>query len=166
MIYVVKGEYGSLLSYHTAVDLDAIPVIHLVTPSKTEQIIDGFSDRFEGIGKIKDLQLQIHVDDSKAPVAQPQRRIPFHLRKKVEAELERLEQLDIIEKIEGPTPCVSTIVVAPKPKKPETIRICVDMRQVNIAVKRERHITPTIDDIILDLNGSRIFSKLDIIRWN
>ena len=84
----------------------------------------------------------------------------------MEAKLERLEQLDIIEKIEGPTPFVSTIVVAPKPKKPETIRICVDMRQVNIAVKRERHITPTIDDIILDLNGSRIFSKLDIIRWN
>ena len=84
----------------------------------------------------------------------------------MEAELERLEQLDIIEKIEGPTPCVSSIVVAPKPKTPETIRFCVDMRQVNIAVKRERHITPTIDDIILDLNGSRIFSKLDIIRWN
>lgn len=161
-IYVVKGEYGSLLTYQTAVDLDVIPVIRLVTPSKTEQIIDEFSDMFEGIGKIKDLQLQIHVDDSKAHVAQPHRRIPFHMRKKAEAELKRLEQLDIIEKIEGPTPWVSPIVVALKPKKPEEIRICVDMRQVNTAVRREWHITPTIDDIILDLNGSLIFSKLDL----
>lgn len=76
--------------------------------------------------------------------------------------MERLEQLDIIEKIDGPTPWVSPIVVAPKPKKPEEIRICVDMRQVNTAIKRERHITPTIDDVMLDLNGSRVFSKLDL----
>lgn len=76
--------------------------------------------------------------------------------------MERLERLDIIEKIDGPTPWVSPIVVAPKPKKPEEIRICVDMRQVNTAIKRERHITPTIDDVILDLNGSRVFSKLDL----
>jgi hypothetical protein len=60
--------------------------------------------------------------------------------KKVEAELKRLEDLDIIEKVDGPTPWVSPNVATPKPKKPEEIRICVDMRQVNEAVKRERHI--------------------------
>ena len=47
-IYVFKGDYLSLLSYQTAVDLAVIPVIRKVTP-KTEQIIDEFSDRFEGI---------------------------------------------------------------------------------------------------------------------
>ena len=73
------------------------------------------------------------------PVTQPHRRIPFHLRKKVEDELKRLEELDIIEK-----------VVAPKLKNPDEIRICVDMRLPNKAVKRERHITPTIDDIIVE----------------
>ena len=56
----------------------------------------------------------------------------------------------------------SRIVVSIKPRKPEEIIICVDMRQVNPAVKRKRHITPTINDIKLDLNGSRIFSKLDL----
>lgn len=148
-----------MLSYQTAVDLDIIPVIKSIT---SDHILDEYSDRFEGIGKIKDLQLHIYADESKAPVAQPHRRIPFHMRKKVEAELERLEQLDIIEKIDGSTPWVSPIVVAPKRKKPEEIRICVDMRQVNTAIKRERHITPTIDDVILDLNGPRVFSKLDL----
>jgi hypothetical protein len=43
------------------------------------------------------------------PVTQPHRRIPFHLRKKVEDELKRLEKLDIIEKVDGPTPWVSPI---------------------------------------------------------
>lgn len=139
--------------------VDIIPVIKSITP---DQILDEYSDRFEGIGKLKDLHLHIHADESKAPVAQPHRRIPFHMRKKVEAELERIKQRDIIEKIDGPTPWVSPIIVAPKPKKPEEIRICVDMSQVNTAINRERHITPTIDDAILDLNGSRVFSKLDL----
>ena len=36
------------------------------------------------------------------------------------------------------------------------------MRKANEAIKRERHITPTIDDIILKLNGAQVFTKLDM----
>ena len=91
---------------------------------------------------------------------QRHRRIPFHVRKKVEDELLRLEKLDIIEKVEGPTPWISPIVVVPK--KNDSIRICVDMRLPNKAIERERHITPTIDDIITELNGAQLFSKIDL----
>ena len=35
------------------------------------------------------------------------------------------------------------------------------MRQANQAIKRERHVTPTIKEIISDLNGAKVFSKLD-----
>ena len=34
------------------------------------------------------------------------------------------------------------------------------MRQANKAIKRERHIIPTIDDIIAELSGSTIFLKI------
>ncbi|CAB4028566.1 Transposon Ty3-I Gag-Pol poly [Paramuricea clavata] len=73
-----------------------------------------------------------------------------------------MEKDDIIEKTEGPTPWVSPIVVVPKPKSPNDVRICVDMRAVNKAIQRERHITPTIDDVIADLNDAKVFSKLDL----
>ena len=36
------------------------------------------------------------------------------MRKEVEAELKRLEELDIIEKVKGPTPWILPIVVVPK----------------------------------------------------
>ena len=36
------------------------------------------------------------------------------------------------------------------------------MRKANQAIKRERHVTPTIDDIKLELNGSTVFSKVDL----
>jgi hypothetical protein len=36
------------------------------------------------------------------------------------------------------------------------------MRRANTAVQRERHITPTIKEIIGDLNGATVFSKLNL----
>ena len=44
--------------------------------------------------------------------------MPFRLRKKVEAELARLEEMDIIETVNGPIPWVSQVVAADKPKNP------------------------------------------------
>ena len=95
-------------------------------------------------------------------MAQSPLRIPFHLRDKVEKELERLEKINVIEPVNGATPWVSNLVVAPKTNTPNDIRLCVDMRKANQAIKRERHVTPTIDDIILELNGSKVFSKVDL----
>ena len=91
---------------------------------------------------------------------QRRRRIPFHVRKKFEDVLLRLEKLDIIEKVECTTLWISPIVVVPK--KNDSIRFCVDIRLPNKAIKRERHITPTIDDIITELNGAQLFSKIDL----
>ena len=106
--------------------------------------------------------MKLHIDKDVKPVVQPHRWVPFHLRKKLEAELDAPEAADIIEKVEGPTPWVSPIVVAPKPKNPEKIRLCVDMRLPNMAIIRERHVTLTLDNIVSELNGSTIFSKLDL----
>ena len=68
---------------------------------------------------------------------QPIRRIPFHTRKKVEEELERLQKLDIIEQVSSPTSWVNLIVAVRK--KDNKIRLCLDMRRTNEAIIRERH---------------------------
>ena len=54
------------------------------------------------------------------------------------------------------------MVAAPKPKDLESVRICVDMHSANKAIERERHPMPTVEEIIHDLNGATIFSKLDL----
>ena len=102
---------------------------------------------------------KLHVNDCVKPLAQKYRRLPFHIRDQVEAELKNLEELDIIERAEGPTPRVSPIVVAPKKTG---IRICVDMRAANEAIERERHPVPTVEDLIVDLDGATVFSKIDL----
>lgn len=95
------------------------------------------------------------------PVIQPIRRIPFHLLEKLDRKLEELQQFDIIEKVEGPSIWVSPIVV---PKKYSEIRLCIDMRRANKAVVRERYPIPTVEEILQDLNQSKVYSKLDI-KW-
>ena len=57
---------------------------------------------------------------------------------------------------------MSPVVLVPKPKQPGGIRLCVDMRKANKAISRERHLLPTFDEVIHDLNGATVFSKLDL----
>ena len=161
-VHVLQGNHGSLLSYGTARDLGLVEV--KVNPIQSqhasEEFIHQFPSLFHGIGKLKDVEVQLHIDKTIKPVAQAARRIPFHLRKQVSDELDNLERQGIIEKVEGPTPWVSPLVVIPKKKG--GVRLCVDMRVPNKAIQRERHPSPTVDDLIHNLNGATVFSKLDL----
>ena len=125
-----------------------------------EDVMSKYKDCFTGLGKLEGYQARIHTDPAVKPVAQKQRRIPFSLRGKVEDKLQELMDLDIIEKVNGPTPWVSPVVVVPKSRG--DIRLCVDMRQANRAVIRERHPIPTFDEVLENLKGSTVFSKLDL----
>lgn len=68
-------------------------------------------------------------------------------------------QQDIIEPVHGPTSWVSPVVVVPKGTG---VRLCVDMRQANDAIIRERHPIPTIDEVLQELNQSKVFSKIGL----
>ena len=131
-------------------------------PPGAPDFLKDFPSLTNGMGEYKGEPVRIHVDESIKPVAQPHRRIPFHVRKQVEENLRQLGNDSIIERAEGPTPWVSPIVVVPKPQKLNEIRICVNMRCLNKAITRERHIIPTIDDVISDLIGCKVFSKIDL----
>ena len=48
------------------------------------------------------------------------------------------------------------------PKSDNTIQLCLDMRQANKAIQRERHVIPKIDDMLQDLHGARYFTKIDL----
>ncbi|KAL8567036.1 hypothetical protein ACOMHN_027465 [Nucella lapillus] len=135
-ILVLDGEGDALLGLDTAKALDLLRVgrppeeaVHSINTDYTK----AHPQLFEGLGKLKGHKVHLHVRDDAHPVAQPPRRIPFSLRTKVENKIAELEAAEIIEKVDGPTPWVSPIVVVPKPNG--DIRLCVDMRRANEAVE-------------------------------
>ena len=158
---VLPGDQPSLLGKRTSEALGVLRIgLHFVANS----VLDLYPGITNGIGHLKDFEVKIHVDPSVTPVARKHSRVPFHLRDKVKTELDNLEAQDIIEKVDSKdaTEWVSRIVVAPKPKKPEEIRLCVDMRDANKAIKRTRHVTPTLEELMSDMSGATVFSKIDL----
>ena len=82
------------------------------------------------------------------------------MREKFENELKRLEELKIITHVDEPTEWVSQFVVAMK--KSGSLRICIDPKPLNAALKRERYQIPVIDDLLLDVTDACVFTKVDL----
>ena len=87
------------------------------------------------------------------------RRIAIPLLPQVKSELECMLRLDVIRPITQPTDWCAGIVVVPK--RNGTICICVDLTHLNKAIKRERLQLSSESEVLSQLNGSTIFSKLD-----
>ena len=69
-----------------------------------------------------------------------------------------MEKLGVITRVEEPTDWCAGMVVVPKDDK---VRICVDLTRLNESVRRERHLTPAVDQILAQLAGATVFTKLD-----
>ena len=70
-----------------------------------------------------------------------------------------MEKKGVISKVEAPTEwCAGMVVV---PKKQGSVRICVDLKPLNESVLREIHPLPTVEDLLAQMRGAKIFSKLD-----
>jgi hypothetical protein len=140
------------------------PVVNTIDKGKCEDFVRKYPNVFsDKLGKLNGKQLDLHINENVKPVAQPLRRLPFGLREKVDQKLDELLEKGVIEEVqEGPTEWVSPLVVVPKTEG--DIRICVDMRRANEAIIRERHPIPTIEEVLYDMNGATVFSKLDL-KW-
>ena len=162
---VIKGHTNTepLIGFQTAEDLGLVKVANTVQSKETitSNLLKEYADLFRGIGKMKGEKVDLHVEPAITPVAQAHRRIPFSVRPKLEAELEKLEADDVIERVEKPTSWVSPVVITPKRSSNE-IRLNVDMREANKAILRTHTVMPTLDDIINELNRATVFSHLII----
>jgi len=63
----------------------------------------------------------------------------------VKAELDDMEKRGVIRKVEEPTDWVNSMAIVEKPEG--RLRICLDPRRLNNAIKREHFQLPTIEGI-------------------
>ncbi|XP_019725289.1 uncharacterized protein LOC109515746 isoform X2 [Hippocampus comes] len=122
---------------------------------RIEEVHNAFGEH----GTLKTEPVEIKLKDNAEPYAvHTARRVPLPLLGKVKEELQRMEKYKIIEKVTDPTDWCAMV---PVPRKNGQVRICVDLKKLNEAVKRERFVLPTAEEITAKLCGATTFTSLD-----
>ena len=122
-----------------------------------DNIISKFPDVFEGLGCLPG-SYEIAIDHLISPVEHAPRRIPVSIKTRVEEELDRLVNLQVITTVKEPTEWISSTICV---KKPNKLRICLDPKDLNKAIKRPNYPIPNIDDILVKLSKAKLFSVVD-----
>ena len=90
---------------------------------------------------------------------QPPRRVPMNLHAWLSGKLNEMERDSIIVKVDSPTDWVHNIVVVEN--KNGDRRICLDLKDLIQAIRREHFQIPTYEDVVSRLASKRFFTILD-----
>ena len=110
----VKLDWGSLDLYN----------VRESTPSKLQEVLQQHKQVFrDELGKVTTTIAKIHVDADAQPIFHKPCPVPYAMRKKVDQELQRLEERGIIEPVEF---LEWAAPIVPVVKEDGSIRICGD----------------------------------------
>ena len=127
------------------------------SPLTKDDLFREYGDVFQGTGCL-DGKYHLTIDPDIAPVVHPPRKVPVALKEKLKVELDNLVENKIITPVTEPTPWVSSMVIVVKPNK---LRICLDPKDLNRALKRSHYPMPTLDEVLPSLSKAKVFSVLD-----
>ena len=158
---VETSNSQAILGLQACLKLQVIQLILSIgeeTAMSKEKVLSDFPHIFTGLGELEG-EVKIHLKSDATPVVHPARRIPHAIKDKLKQELDKMENTGVIEKVTKPTDWVNSLVVVEKADG--KLRICLDPRDLNTAIKRPHYPMPTLDDALSKMAGARYFSKLD-----
>lgn len=158
-VYVIRDLNTALLSRPASVKLNLVSRLDSLDK---KVMAETYPKLCQGLGMLQQpYTIKLKPDASPFSLTTP-RRVPIPLLGKVREELERMESLGVISRVEEPTEWCSGMV--PVPSKNGSVRICVDLTRLNEAVCREKYILPSVEQTLGSLAGAQLFSKLDANR--
>ena len=161
--YIVESEGPAILGLPTSRDMRLI-TLHCAIDSRqsvytsTEQVKSDYPDCFDAIGRFSG-EYHIVIDPGVQPTIHASRKFPINLKDELRSELDKMEEQGVIRRVSEPTDWVSSIVVTRKNNG--SLRICIDTKDLNNAIKRCHHKTPTIEEVTHKLSGAKYLSKFD-----
>ena len=132
-------------------------------PSVVSNVLQDFIDVFleevpASLPPVRGIEHQIDL----IPGASLPNRPPYHTNPEETKKIQRQVQ-ELLDKgyvCESLSPCAVPVILVPK--KDGTWRMCVDCRAINNIIIRYRHPIPRLDDMLDELSGAVIFSKIDL----
>jgi hypothetical protein len=125
------------------------------------KFINENEDLFKGLGHFPGKHRILTKPDAEQ-VIRPALRKPTYVNEKLKLGLDKLENRNVIEKVEQLTPdCwVSNLVTVTKPDG--DIRICIDPHDLNQAIIREPHLIPSLPELTEKINCQKFYTLLDL----
>ncbi|XP_014663369.1 PREDICTED: uncharacterized protein K02A2.6-like [Priapulus caudatus] len=153
----------------------ALSVVTIHTVTKDDKPLEYIHDQVQSIQTVKDLverwpQQFDRIGDFKEPAnlllkndATPHidapRKCSIHIKDKLKAELDKMEDQGVIRKVTHHTDWCSSITTAIK--KDGSIRVCLDPKRLNKNLKRCPHKIQTLEEVNPEFVNGKYFTKLD-----
>nr|GEV50621.1 retrotransposon-related protein [Tanacetum cinerariifolium] len=154
---VVSGPQKSSSFQHLAIDPEIPPCI----PFPLQPIVTPYMAVFEEPQDLPPTRSQDHsiplLPNSTPPNIRPYR-YPHSQKAEIEKQVEQLMAASFIQSSTSP---FSSPVLLVK-KKDNTWRMCVDYRALNKITIADKYPIPNIDELLDELYGATVFSKLDL----
>ena len=141
------------------------------TMFQKDSVLCGYQDCFSDKPGQLPNKVHLEVDTSVPPVVHPPRKIPVAMLEPAREKLKEMEEAGIIVKEDEPTPWVSSMLVIDKrkvndkrkdtPPSKDDVRICIDPRDLNKALKRPHYPMVTVEEVANRLAGAKSFTSLD-----
>ncbi|XP_073135163.1 uncharacterized protein [Henckelia pumila] len=149
-----KGAEGFIV--YTVGVLKASP--NLADLPVVSEFADVFPDEIPGLPPYREIDFNIELMPGTVPISKvPYRMTPVEL-KELKDQLEDLLAKGYIRPSVSPWGAPVLFVR----KKDDSMRLCIDYRQLNKATVKNKYPLPRIDDLFDQLQGSSVYSKIDL----
>ncbi|XP_030749218.1 uncharacterized protein LOC115877199 [Sitophilus oryzae] len=148
-----------ILGLESCLKFNLLKRVNEITSKETkEQFVSRNKDVFTGLGKIGKYKIKLIGEPE--PIIKPIRRVPEAVSHKLKNTLEIMEKKGIIIKVNEPTEWCQNLVIVEKPDK--SLRVCLDPKDLNRYIGRERYLIPSPEELCNRLAGKEVFSVLDM----
>ena len=117
-----------------------------------------YPDRFDTIGDFRG-EAVLYLKDDAVPSIDAPRKCSVHIRAKLKTEIDKMEDQGVIRKVQHHTDWCSSLTTSMK--KDGSLRLCLDPKRLNNALRRCPHKIPTLEELNPEFSGAQFFSKLD-----
>nr|GEV95039.1 hypothetical protein [Tanacetum cinerariifolium] len=123
-----------------------------------QDFLDVFPKDLSGIPPTRQVEFQIDLVPGAAPVARAPYRLALSEMKELSDQLKELADKGFIRPSSSPWGALILFVK----KKDGSFRMCIDYRELNKLTVKNRYPLPRIDDLFNQLQGSSVYSKIDL----
>ena len=170
-LFIIEGGTTSLLGRQWLAELDIkIPsymACHNISCDQSEVVKEIYNLRCRykelfsgGLGRFTGGAATLRVRAGATPVFQRARPVPYALRERIDEELDKMLKDGVIEPVDA-SDWASPLV--PASKTDGSLRLCADYKgTLNPVLEVDRYPLPKIDDLMVNMSGTRYFSKIDL----